>query len=111
MDLLAGSGPLGFDSPRLAVQVKSSKTPESVYALRELQGVLKAFGADHGLLVCWSGFNKAVEAEARKAFFLIRLWSANDIVDAILENYDRLEPEFQAELPLRRVWVLTKTSE
>lgn len=111
VDLLAGSGPLGFDSPRLAVQVKSSKAPESVYALRELQGVLKTFGADQGLLVCWSGFNKAVEAEARKSFFLVRLWSANEIVDAILENYDRLAPEFRAELPLRRVWVLAKTSE
>jgi restriction system protein len=40
----------GF-SHRIAVQVKATSTPVDVTVLRNLQGVLKKFGADQGLLV------------------------------------------------------------
>jgi predicted Mrr-cat superfamily restriction endonuclease len=29
-------------------------------------------------------------------------------VDAILENYERLDDEIKAELPLKRIWVVVK---
>lgn len=106
IDLLAGQGVLGFDPPRLGVQVKSSEGPADVKVVRELQGVLKDFGADQGLFLSWGGFNKAAYAEARKRFFNIRLWDARDLVDALLSVYDQLDPELQAELPLKRVWTL-----
>ena len=35
VDIIAGRGPMGFDSPRLAVQVKSGSTPLIVNVLRE----------------------------------------------------------------------------
>ena len=53
VDIIAGSGPMGFDSPRLCVQVKSAETPVASAVLRELQGTMKNFGADQGLLVSW----------------------------------------------------------
>jgi len=40
VDILAGSGPLGFDQPRICVQVKSSSSPIGVETLRALQGTM-----------------------------------------------------------------------
>ena len=50
VDILAGSGPLGFDAPRMVVQVKSQDSPVDVRLLRELAGVMGRFRADHALL-------------------------------------------------------------
>jgi len=108
VDIIAGSGPIGFYEPRLCVQVKSQDSPVDVGVLRELQGVMKSFNATHGLLVSWSGFKSSVDSEARRLFFDIRLWDAGKLVKALLENYERLPEELQAELPLKRIWTLAK---
>ena len=106
VDIVAGQGPMGFDPPRMAVQVKSSDSPVDVGVLRELQGVMPTFGADRGLIVSWGGFKDSVLREARKLFFSIRLWDAGDLVTALQQNYERLPPDLQAEIPLRHVWLL-----
>jgi len=51
VDIIAGRGAMGFDPPRLCVQVKSGGSPVDVTVLRELQGVMKNFGADQGLVI------------------------------------------------------------
>jgi restriction system protein len=104
VDLLAGRGAHGFDPPRICVQVKSGKAPEDVKTIRELQGALKNFGADHGLVVSWSGYTTAVYAEARRAFFQIRLWDADDLVNALLRCYDNLPAELKGEISLKQIW-------
>lgn len=106
VDVIAGRGPLGFDAPRICVQVKSSEDPADVKVVRELRGVLKDFGADQGLFVSWGGYKQSVPSEARKRFFEVRLWDAGDLVDSLLENYDRLPDAIRAELPLKRIWTL-----
>ncbi|VVB62507.1 Restriction endonuclease [uncultured archaeon] len=106
VDIIAGRGPMGFDQPRLCVQVKSSDSPVDVTVLRELKGVMDDFKADQGLLIAWGGFNQSVLNESRRRFFEIRLWDAGDLVNAVLENYDRLSKDLQAELPLKRIWAL-----
>jgi restriction system protein len=106
VDIIAGRGPLGFDPPRLCVQVKAGERPIEVTVLRELRGVLPAFNAEQGLLVSWSGWTQALEKEARKQFFKIRLWDSDDVINELLRLYDRLPPELKAEIPLQRLWVL-----
>jgi len=106
VDIIAGQGPLGFDPPRLCVQVKSGDQPLDVRVFRELQGVISTFGAEQGLLVAWGGFKSSVHQEARQKHFQIRLWDAGDLVDALLACYERLPDELQAELPLKRIWTL-----
>lgn len=106
VDILGGRGPLGLDSPRLCVQVKSSIAPSDVSIFRGLQGSMQTFAAEQGLLVCWGGFTRALSQEARQSFFSVRLWSASDVVDAVYRTYDQLPEEIQAELPLKRVWTL-----
>lgn len=111
VDIIAGRGPLGFDPPRLAVQVKSSESPSDVKVIRELQGTMKNFGADQGLFVSWGGYRSSVLREAARAWFEIRLWDADDVVRMIQTHYDQLPEELQAELPLKRIWTLVLSDE
>jgi restriction system protein len=111
VDIIAGQGALGFEPPRLVVQVKSSDTPVDVGVLRELQGVINNFGADLGLIVAWGGYKGTVEKEAARQFFKIRLWDADDLVQMVQENYDHLNEDIQAELPLKRIWTLVQEEE
>ena len=106
VDIIAGRGPMGFDGPRLCVQVKSSDQPVDVGTLRELQGVLRHFGAQQGLFVAWGGFKHSVLNEARRLFFEIRLWDSGDLINALLDSYERLPADLQTELPLQRTWTL-----
>jgi restriction system protein len=106
VDIFAGRGSLGLDQPRLCVQVKSQTSPCDVTVYRTLQGSMQTFKAEQGLLVCWGGFNKAVQAEAKQGYFTVRLWESRDLVEAIYRNYDQLPAEIQAELPLKKVWML-----
>ena len=106
VDILAGRGPLGLDDPRLCVQVKSQNSPADVTVYRTLQGTMQTFKAQQGLLVCWGGFNRVVLTEARIGHFSVRLWDSSDLVQAIYRTYERLPAEVQAELPLKREWML-----
>lgn len=106
LDILAASGPLGFENPRICVQVKSTTTQVDVKILRELQGVMRKVKSELGLLISWSGFNNKVFSEAKEEFFFIRLWTADDILDNIFKYYDKFSDEFKAELPLKRFWRL-----
>ncbi len=106
VDILGGRGSLGLDQPRLCVQVKSQSGPADVTVYRGLQGSMQSFKAEQGLLMCWGGFNKAVRAEAKQGYFAVRLWESRDLVEAIYRNYERLPAEIQAELPLKKVWML-----
>jgi restriction system protein len=90
IDIIAGRGALGFESPRLAVQVKSGDAPVDVKVLRELQGVMKNFGAEQGLVVAWGGYRQSVPREATRLFFEIRLWDSDDLIDAIQAHYDSI---------------------
>jgi restriction system protein len=106
VDILAAAGPLGFENPRICVQVKSSYTPADVKILRELQGVMSNMGAEQALLVSWGGFNSAAKQEAKNAFFTTRLWDQGDILAEIFKYYERFDDELKAELPLKRIWSL-----
>jgi restriction system protein len=106
VDILAAQGVLGFDHPRLCAQVKSTNQTMTVSPLRELSGVMKRVKADYGLFVSWGGFNLAVHRENKDDFFEIRLWDAEDLIDALVESYERLPKDIQTELPLKRTWIL-----
>jgi len=106
VDILAAAGPLGFDKPRVCVQVKSSSSQVDVKILRELQGVMSKVRAEQGLLVAWGGFTNQCRQEARDAFFSIRLWDQGDLLGAIFQYYERFDDELKAELPLKKIWAL-----
>jgi restriction system protein len=108
IDILAGSGPLGYNEPRICAQIKSSSSPIDVRVLRELQGVMQRVNAKQGLLVAWGGFTKDSIQEARTLFFSIRLWDEGDLLDEIWKYYETFEEELKAELPLKRILTLVE---
>ena len=106
VDILAASGRLGFDDPRICIQVKSSRAPVDVKVLRELEGVIKSFDASYGILVAWSGLTKTAYDEINRAFFRTRLWDQEKIVSELTENYDSLDEELKSEIPLQKIWTV-----
>lgn len=106
VDILASAGPLGFDRPRICVQVKSQDAPVDSPTLNQLIGTMQNVQADQGLLVAWGGFKSSVDKEAPTQFFRVRLWDQDDLIDQLLAQYDRLSDELRAELPLKRVWTV-----
>ena len=108
VDVLAGKGDMGFDEPRLCVQVKSGHTRVKVQDYRALQGNLQGYGADQGLLVSLGGFTDAVRKENERSFFKIRLWGPYDVAQRLLATYDHLPQDIRAEIPLKDRKVLVE---
>ena len=106
IDVVAAPGPLGFGSPRICVQVKSSDGQADRPTLQQLTGAMKDVGAEHGLLVSWGGFKSTVEKDRAMQFFNVRFWDAGDLVRAVQDNYAKLPAEIREELPLKQTWVL-----
>jgi restriction system protein len=111
IDIVAGRGPLGFEEPRLVVQVKSGDINVDHPTLQSLIGCVQDTHADHGLLVSWSGFKPTVRKRTNELFFRVRLWGRDEIISALLSVYDKLPEEIRAELPLRRTWTLVPEDE
>lgn len=106
IDILAAGGPFGFDHPRICVQVKSTDSPTDRPEFTQLIGAMQSVNADQGLFVSWSGFKSTVIREVPTQFFKVRVWSENDLIEQLLDNYDKLDQDIRAELPLKRIWTL-----
>lgn len=111
VDILAASGGLGFDDPRICVQVKSSRDPVGTDILNQLNGVVQKFGASHGILVAWGGLTRPADKDMRNAFFRTRLWDQTKIVNELVSNYDQLDDELKSEIPLRRMWAVIESEQ
>jgi restriction system protein len=106
VDILAGRGPLGLDSPTVVVEVKSEQGQIGVPVLNQLQGAVKNNQADQGLLVAWGGLNKQAETLRMSQRLKVRVWNDEDVIDQLLEVYDRLPEDIRVGIPLKRAWVL-----
>jgi restriction system protein len=108
IDILAGRGPLGLDAPRLLVQVKSGSNAIDAPTVRQLHGVISTHGADQGLLVAWGGINRVAASELSTQRFNLRVWDADDLIESICRNYERLPEAIRARLPLRQIWTIAE---
>ncbi len=111
VDIFAGFGPLGFDEPKICVQVKSQEQRVDVKVLRELIGVSKKFKATHSILVAWGGLTKNARTEITEQFFSTKLWDQDTIIDEILKNYEKLSDETKSKIPLEKIWVVMEESD
>jgi len=73
VDIVAGQGALGFDGPRLVVQVKSGDIVVDQPTLQGLIGCVADTHAEHGLFVSWSGFKSPVRQRVNELYFRVRL--------------------------------------
>ena len=109
VDILAGRGDLGFEGPRIAVQVKNSVSAMGVPQINELMGAKTTFGADQALYVSWGGFTSEARRMARNEWFQLRLWDADDLMREVTYVYLKLDASIQVRIPLRQVWVAATT--
>jgi restriction system protein len=105
VDILAARGPLGLDSPHVVVQVKSGSHPVDAPTLQQLHGALSTHGGDQGLLVAWGGLTTAARRALGVQRFTVRVWDADDLIDALCGVYERLPEDLRSEIPLKRIWV------
>ena len=106
IDIVAGSGSLGLDSPRIVVQVKSGNVVMDQPTLQGLIVSVQDTQADHGLIVSWCGYTKAVRRRINELFLRVRLRGRKQVADSLLAVYSDLPEDIRAEPPLRRIWTL-----
>lgn len=106
VDILAGRGPLGMDSPTLVVEVKSEPTPISAPVVRGLHGAISRLHADQGLLVAWGGVTTAARREFERDRTTFRIWDADEVLDRLFATYSQLPAATRAMIPLTQAWVL-----
>jgi len=106
IDIIAGSGPLGMDSPRIVVQCKSGANPVDSNVVQRLQGAMGTTGAEQALLVAFGGVNKAAGELLNNQQFRVKVWDADTLVEVLIQVYERLESEIQELIALRRIWTL-----
>lgn len=110
-DILAGNGPMGFGDQQLCVEVKSGTEPIGRDVADKLLGAVYKFRANQGLLVSWGGFRGNVQKELASSFFKLRLWSRGELLEQLFDNYEDLDDEIRAELPLKRMWTVASQEE
>lgn len=104
-DVLAGMGPLGMDSPKLVVQVKSQTSPVGDAVIQQLDGAIRRFKADQALLVTFGGVTGPAKNKLETEYFNIRIWTMDDILQSVYKNYNRLPNDLRARIPMKQIWV------
>jgi restriction system protein len=108
VDVYAARGPLGLDSPRLVVQVKSEASPIGAPVVQQFNGALSTTGADQALLVAWGGLTKQAQQSIAAQQFKVRVWDADQFIDALCAVYSSLSEDLRAELPLKQIWTVVQ---
>ena len=103
IDILASPDGFGFESPRIIVEVKHrSGTAIGSKGIRNLVGGRHA--SDKGLFVSTGGFTKDARYEADRANIPLMLWDLDDLVQALVENYENADQETRTLIPLTRLF-------
>lgn len=106
VDILAGRGPLGLDSPTLIVEVKSEPSAVDVKVVRGLHSAMTQHRADQGLLVAWGGVTAPATREFLRDRTSFRIWDSEELLNRLFETYDQLPASTRARIPLKQAWVL-----
>lgn len=102
-DIIASPDELGLEDPKIKVEVKKrGKDKISAPDIRNFIGGLR--GHHKGIFVTTSGFSKEAIYEAERANFSITLIDSDWLVELIVSNYEKLDQETKALVPLRRIY-------
>jgi restriction system protein len=104
IDIFAHPDAFGFVKPRIKVQVKRKQAATSGQDIRALMGTLG--DGENGLFVSSGGFTTEARNEARRNA-RITLIDMDEFVKLLTENYEKLDSDCRAMIPLRKVWMPT----
>jgi restriction system protein len=102
-DIVASPDGFGFQSPRIVVEVK-----HRLGATMGSQEVRSFLGGRHkddkGLYVSTGGFSREARYEAERASIPLTLMDLDELVQAVLEHYEKFDADSQRLLSLRKVY-------
>lgn len=102
VDIVAHPDAFGFQAPRIKVQVKHRKGQATAPEVRALAGTVRE--GESGLFVSTGGYTSDALREPERGT-RITLVDREQFVSLLLENYENLEPQYQAIIPLRKVYI------
>ncbi len=107
IDIIAFKDALGFEKPRIKVQVKrfNEHNKVDVKMIREFKSLLHK-GEDIGIFITSGYFTKDAEDAARFADIHIKLINREDFIKLWIIHGDKLKSEEKALLPLHPIYFL-----
>ncbi|MEE8074754.1 MAG: restriction endonuclease [Candidatus Binatia bacterium] len=103
VDIVAYPDPLGFEGPRIKIQVKHKKSSVGGPDLRNFIATLG--DKENGLFVSTGGFTRDAEIEVAKGKRTITLVDRDAFVELLQEHYEKLKPEYRTMVPLKQVYI------
>jgi restriction system protein len=101
-DIVASPDGLGFEMPRIVVEVKHRQGQIGSKEVRSFLG--GRHKDDRGLYVSTGGYSKDSRYEADRAGIPLTLWDLDDLVRNLVENYEKLDSEIKQLVALKRVY-------
>ena len=101
-DIVASPDGLGFENPRILVEVKHRIGPMSAKDVRSFLG--GRHKDDRGLYVSTGGFTKDARYEADRGTIPLTMWELDDVVENLTRYYDQLDSETRQLVPLKRLY-------
>jgi len=101
-DIVASPDGLGFEDPRIVVEVKHRAGTMGAPIVRSFLGGRHA--NDKGLYVSTGGFTREARYEAERAAIPLTLMDLDDFVHSLLEHYEKLDVDMQRLIPLRKIY-------
>jgi restriction system protein len=102
-DIIASPDGLGLEQPRIFVEVKHHRRQIGAPEIRKFTGGRRSRN-DRCLLMGTGGFTLEAEYEADRAKVPLTLIDGDDLVDLLLEHYERTDAETRVLFPLQRVY-------
>ncbi len=102
IDILASPDGFGFEQPRIVVECKHRR--ESMGS-KEIRGFLGGrHKDDKGMYVSTGGFTKDARYEAERANIPVTLMDLDQLVDAVVDNYEEMDVEVKTLIPLVKLY-------
>ncbi|MGQ3354435.1 MAG: restriction endonuclease [Phreatobacter sp.] len=102
-DIVASPDGFGFQAPKIIVEVKHRQGAIGAPAIRSFIGGHR-HAQDRGLYVSTGGFTKEAYYEAERANMPMALMTIENLVEALIEHYDKLDTETRQLVPLKRIY-------
>lgn len=102
-DIIAAPDELGLEEPKIRVEVK--KRDKDKIQAPEIRNFIGGMRGHHkGIFITTTGFTKEALYESERANFAITLIDFDWFVELLVNNYDQLDPETKALVPLKRIY-------
>ncbi|AGX41065.1 hypothetical protein D364_23955 [Klebsiella pneumoniae CG43] len=102
-DIIASPDGFGFENPRIIVEVKHRREQMGSQQIRSFIG--GRHKDDRGLYVSTGGFSKEARYEADRSTIPLTLWTLDDLVRALVENYEQVDIKTKLLVPLKRTYL------